>query len=48
LVIVFGYGFQAIDSQSGFLHQLKIAAVAVVAKALWNSGFHSSEGMKSN
>jgi chromate transporter len=36
LMIVFGYGFRTIDSQSGFLHGLKIAAVAVVAKALWS------------
>ena len=29
------YGFQAISPQSGFLHGLKLAAVAVVAQAVW-------------
>ncbi|MBV8142191.1 MAG: chromate transporter, partial [Verrucomicrobia bacterium] len=34
LMIGFGYGFSAINSQSGFLHGLKLAAAAVVAQAL--------------
>jgi chromate transporter len=36
LMIAIAYGFQAIIStQSGFLHGLKLAAVAVVAQAVW-------------
>jgi chromate transporter len=35
LMIAIAYGFQAISSQSGFLHGLKLAAVAVVAQAVW-------------
>ncbi len=38
LMIVAGYGFQAIRAESGFLHGLKIAAAAVVAQALWSMG----------
>jgi chromate transporter len=34
-MIAIAYGFQAISSQSGFLHGLKLAAVAVVAQAVW-------------
>src|ERR1700740_1210556 len=35
LMIAIAYGFQAISAQSGFLHGLKLAAVAVVAQAVW-------------
>src|SRR6516165_8034491 len=35
LMIAIAYGFQAIGAQSGFLHGLKLAAVAVVAQAVW-------------
>jgi chromate transporter len=35
LMIAIAYGFQAIGTQSGFLHGLKLAAVAVVAQAVW-------------
>jgi chromate transporter len=35
LMIAIAYGFQAINAQSGFLHGLKLAAVAVVAQAVW-------------
>jgi chromate transporter len=35
LMIAIAYGFQAISTQSGFLHGLKLAAVAVVAQAVW-------------
>jgi chromate transporter len=35
LMIAVAYGFQAISAQSGFLHGLKLAAVAVVAQAVW-------------
>jgi chromate transport protein ChrA len=35
LMIAIAYGFQAINTQSGFLHGLKLAAVAVVAQAVW-------------
>jgi chromate transporter len=38
LMIIAGYGFQAIRAESGFLHGLKIAAAAVVAQALWSMG----------
>jgi chromate transporter len=38
LMIVAGYGYQAIRAESGFLHGLKIAAAAVVAQALWSMG----------
>jgi chromate transporter len=34
-MIAIAYGFQAINAQSGFLHGLKLAAVAVVAQAVW-------------
>ena len=34
-MIAVAYGFQAIGAQSGFLHGLKLAAVAVVAQAVW-------------
>ena len=34
-MIAIAYGFQAISPQSGFLHGLKLAAVAVVAQAVW-------------
>jgi len=36
LMIAIGYGFQTINAQSGFLHGLKLAAVAVVAQAVWS------------
>ena len=35
LMIAIAYGFQAINTQSGFLHGLKLAAVAIVAQAVW-------------
>ena len=35
LMIAIAYGFQTISAQSGFLHGLKLAAVAVVAQAVW-------------
>ena len=35
LMIAIAYGFRAISTQSGFLHGLKLAAVAVVAQAVW-------------
>jgi chromate transporter len=35
LMIAVAYGFRAIGTQSGFLHGLKLAAVAVVAQAVW-------------
>jgi chromate transporter len=35
LMILIAYGVQAINAQSGFLHGLKLAAVAVVAQAVW-------------
>ena len=35
LMIAIAYGFQAISTQSGFLHGLKLAAVAIVAQAVW-------------
>ena len=35
LMIAIAYGFEAISPQSGFLHGLKLAAVAVVAQAVW-------------
>jgi chromate transporter len=38
LMIAIAYGFQAINTQSGFLHGLKLAAVAVVAQAVWTMG----------
>jgi chromate transporter len=34
-MIAIAYAFQAISTQSGFLHGLKLAAVAVVAQAVW-------------
>jgi len=34
-MIAIAYGFQAISTQSGFLHGLKLAAVAVVAQTVW-------------
>jgi chromate transport protein ChrA len=34
-MIAIAYGFQGINAQSGFLHGLKLAAVAVVAQAVW-------------
>jgi hypothetical protein len=34
-MIAIAYGFEAISTQSGFLHGLKLAAVAVVAQAVW-------------
>ncbi len=37
-MIAIAYGFQAISTQSGFLHGLKLAAVAVVAQAVWTMG----------
>src|SRR5271166_1027055 len=36
LMIAIGYGFQTINAQSGFLHGLKLAAVAIVAQAVWS------------
>ncbi len=36
LMIAIAYGFQVISAQSGFLHGLKLAAVAVVAQAVWS------------
>jgi chromate transporter len=36
LMIAIAYGFQTINAQSGFLHGLKLAAVAVVAQAVWS------------
>jgi putative chromate ion transporter len=38
LMIAIGYGFQTINPQSGFLHGLKLAAVPVVAQAVWSMG----------
>ncbi len=35
LMIAVAYGFHAISARSGFLHGLKLAAVAVVAQAVW-------------
>lgn len=35
LMIAIAYGFQAVGAQSGFLHGLRLAAVAVVAQAVW-------------
>ena len=35
LMIVIAYGFQAVGAQAGFLHGLRLAAVAVVAQAVW-------------
>jgi chromate transporter len=35
LMIAIAYGFHAISARSGFLHGLKLAAVAVVAQAVW-------------
>ena len=35
LMIAIAYGFKAISTQLGFLHGLKLAAVAVVAQAVW-------------
>src|SRR6185503_7350101 len=39
-LLVFAYGFAslALSADSGWLHGLKIAAVAVVAQAVWNMG----------
>jgi chromate transporter len=36
LMIAIGYGFQTVNPQSGFLHGLKLAAVPVVAQAVWS------------
>src|SRR5690348_1099970 len=38
LMIAIRYGFQTINPQSGFLHGLKLAAVPVVAQAVWGMG----------
>jgi chromate transporter len=38
LMISFAYGFQTISGQPGFLHGLRLAAVAVVAQAVWTMG----------
>jgi chromate transporter len=40
LLILFAYGFVAagLDPSAGWLHGLKLAAVAVVAQAVWNMG----------
>ena len=40
LIILFGYGISALGdlNQSGWLHGLKLAAVAVVAQAVWGMG----------
>jgi chromate transporter len=38
LMITFAYGYQTISAQPGFLHGLRLASVAVVARAVWTMG----------